>query len=42
MRAPRGNPAADADALYVAAKGAGTDEDTFIRIMCTTTREEFR
>ncbi|CAL5991008.1 Annexin_2 [Hexamita inflata] len=41
MRYPRGQPERDADELYIAAKGAGTDEDTFIRIFCTSTHEEF-
>ncbi|CAL5971473.1 Annexin_2 [Hexamita inflata] len=41
MRYPRGQPERDAEELYKAAKGAGTDEDTFIRLFCTSTREEF-
>ncbi|CAL5990960.1 Annexin_2 [Hexamita inflata] len=41
MRYPRGTPEQDADALYIAAKGAGTDENVFIRIFCSSTHEEF-
>ncbi|CAL5988504.1 Annexin_1 [Hexamita inflata] len=41
LRYPRGTPEQDADALYIAAKGAGTDENVFIRIFCSTTHEEF-
>ncbi|CAL5991007.1 Annexin_1 [Hexamita inflata] len=41
MRYPRGQPERDADELYKAAKGAGTDEDTFIRLFCTTIPQEF-
>ncbi|CAL5971432.1 Annexin_2 [Hexamita inflata] len=40
-RYPRGTPEQDADALYTAAKGAGTDENVFIRIFCSSTHEEF-
>jgi len=35
-------PEAAADALYKAAKGAGTDEDVFISIMCNMTHENYR
>ena len=35
-------PEAAADALFKAAKGAGTDEDVFISIMCNMTHENYR
>ncbi|CAL6113926.1 Annexin_1 [Hexamita inflata] len=41
MRYPRCQPENDADELYKAAKGAGTDVNTFIRLFCSTTNEEF-
>lgn len=36
------DPAQGAEQLYNAAKGAGTDEDVFIRIMCTTKPDCYR
>jgi len=36
------DPSAGAEQLHTAAKGAGTDEDVFIRIMCTTRPECYR
>lgn len=36
------DPVAGADQLYTAAKGAGTDEDVFIRVMCTTRPDCYR
>ncbi|CAL6107837.1 Annexin_2 [Hexamita inflata] len=40
-RYARGTQQQDADALYTAAKGSGTDENVFIRILCSSTKEEF-
>ena len=36
------DPQLAADQLYAAAKGAGTDEDVFIRIMCTSSPQVYR
>ena len=36
------DPQQAADQLYAAAKGAGTDEDVFIRIMCTSSSQVYR
>ncbi|CAL6011756.1 Annexin_2 [Hexamita inflata] len=41
MRYFRSQPERDAEELYSAVKGAGTDADTFVRILCSTTHEEF-
>ncbi|CAL5971380.1 Annexin_2 [Hexamita inflata] len=41
MRYPRGTPQQDADELFAAAKGNGTDENVFIRILCSSTHQEF-
>ncbi|CAL5991017.1 Annexin_2 [Hexamita inflata] len=41
MRYSRSQPERDAEELYKAAKGAGTDADTFVRLLCSSTHEEF-
>lgn len=41
-RDARNDPQGDADALHAAAKGAGTREEVFIRILGTSTPEEYR
>ncbi|CAL5990906.1 Annexin_2 [Hexamita inflata] len=41
MRYARGTQEQDAEDLHTAAKGFGTDENVFIRILCSSTKEEF-